>query len=75
VKMAHNVARNLLTPRLHKVSATARPSGTLCTARESEMYFPLSPPKLTPMPIPSDMECRVITNTMSAIFRKSTIPR
>ena len=49
--------------------AMARPSGMLWTANEAEMKTPKeapnSPPKETPMPIPSLKEWSVITNTAS----------
>lgn len=55
--------------------ATANPSGTLCTARLAEMKTPNSdpfdPPKLTPIPTPSEKECNVMTKMMSRTLRAS----
>lgn len=63
---------SLDTPRGLRTRATARPSGTLCTASVAEMRkpsrAPLVPPKDTPIPTPSEKECNVITKTMSSTF-------
>eukprot|EP00804_Cyclotella_cryptica_P005719 CCRYP_000067-RB/>CCRYP_000067-RB protein AED:0.34 eAED:1.00 QI:0/0/0/1/0/0/2/0/310 len=60
------------TFRGSKTMATANPSGTLCTARLADMNTPrccpCSPPKLTPMPTPSEKEWSVMTNTMRSSF-------
>mmetsp|Transcript_55384 Transcript_55384/g.131539 ORF Transcript_55384/g.131539 Transcript_55384/m.131539 type:complete len:249 (-) Transcript_55384:485-1231(-) len=64
------------TPRGTSTSATANPSGTLCTAKLAEMNAPSWDPPLptndTPMPRPSAKECRVMTDMISNIFPASS---
>jgi len=73
--MHHNAAVNFDIFRGRRTMATARPSGTLWTAREAEMKTPNSdpfdPPNETPMPIPSLKEWRVMTKMMSNTFLAS----
>jgi hypothetical protein len=69
VNIAHNPALNLLTFFVVNTSATASPSGTLCTANVNEIAFPtISLLNDTPIPIPSVNECNVITNIINMIF-------
>jgi len=48
VKMAHRPVRSMLTLREVKTRATARPSGTLCTAKDKEINLPSVLPFLPP---------------------------
>eukprot|EP00961_Rhodomonas_salina_P157507 2120903-Rhodomonas_salina.2 len=76
VQMAHAKVLPLLTPRGTSTSATASPSGTLCTASDAEMNAPSCAPPLpqndTPIPSPSAKECSVMTAMMSRIFVASS---
>lgn len=78
VKIAHSTVRKVLTLRARITSPTARPSGTLCTARDMEMnwpnFIPDFPPKETPMPMPSESECNVITMTIRIIRCVDNVP-
>ncbi len=71
VKIAHNTILRVETFLAAITSPTANPSGTLCAARDKEMkapsFMPLFPPKETPIPMPSERECRVITMIINTI--------
>lgn len=75
VKMLQSAVLTLPMPLGTRTRATARPSGTLWTARVREMktpsWGPLAPPKETPMPTPSVKECSVMTKMRRRTLRES----
>eukprot|EP01083_Nonionella_stella_P076971 209952_1 len=79
VTMHHKDAVNFEIFLGSNTMATASPSGTLWTARLAEMKtpssLPLDPPKLTPMPTPSEKECNVMTKIIRSTLRASAPAR
>ena len=70
--IAHSVALAGLSPLGTDTSATARPSGMLCTPMASVMNvpccLPFSPPYETPTPNPSEKACNVMIPTTIITF-------